>query len=95
MIIPFFGWGLSLLKPITINRKKTVTSLKKVIRKGKERIKNKFSILVFPEGTRVSPDAKNVLIKRSALELAKQSDTYITYYEPNVPRKIDSWPEKS
>lgn len=78
LIIPFFGWGLSLLKPITINRKKTVTSLKKVIRKGKERIKNKFSILVFPEGTRVSPDAKNVLIKRSALELAKQSDTYIT-----------------
>ena len=78
LVIPFFGWGLSLLKPITINREKTVTSLKKVIKKGKERIKNEFSILIFPEGTRVSPDAKDVVIKRSALELAKQSDTCIT-----------------
>ena len=78
LVIPFFGWGLSLLKPITINREKTVTSLKKVIRMGKERINNEFSILVFPEGTRVSPDAKDVVIKRSALELAKQSNTCIT-----------------
>ena len=78
LVIPFFGWGLSLLKPITINREKTVTSLKKVIKKGKEKIKNGFSILIFPEGTRVSPDAKDVVIKRSALELAKQSDTCIT-----------------
>ena len=45
---------------------------------GKERINNEFSILVFPEGTRVSPDAKDVVIKRSALELAKQSNTCIT-----------------
>lgn len=78
LVIPFFGWGLSLLRPITINREKTVTSLKKVIRMGKERINNEFSILVFPEGTRVSPDAKDVVIKRSALELAKQSNTCIT-----------------
>lgn len=78
LLIPFFGWGLSLLKPITIDREKTVTSLKKVIKKGKERINKKFSILVFPEGTRVSPDAKDVVIKRSALELAKQSNTSIT-----------------
>jgi len=78
LVIPFFGWGLSLLQPITINREKTVASLKKVIKKGKEKIYKKFSILVFPEGTRVSPNAKDVVIKRSALELAKQSNTSIT-----------------
>ena len=78
LVIPFFGWGLSLLQPIKINREKTVASLKKVIKKGKEKIKKKFSILVFPEGTRVSPNAKDVVIKRSALELAKQSNTSIT-----------------
>ncbi|MDA9738971.1 1-acyl-sn-glycerol-3-phosphate acyltransferase [Pseudomonadota bacterium] len=78
LVIPFFGWGLSLLQPITINRVKTVASLKKVIKKGKEKINKKFSILVFPEGTRVSPNAKDVVIKRSALELAKQSNTSIT-----------------
>ena len=78
LVIPFFGWGLSLLQPITINREKTVASLKKVIKKGKEKINKKFSILVFPEGTRVSPNAKDVVIKRSALELAKQSNTSIT-----------------
>lgn len=78
LVIPFFGWGLSLLQPITINREKTVASLKKIIKKGKEKINKKFSILVFPEGTRVSPNAKDVVIKRSALELAKQSNTSIT-----------------
>ncbi len=78
LVIPFFGWGLSLLQPITINREKTVASLKKVIKKGKEKIYKKFSILVFPEGTRVSPNAKDIVIKRSALELAKQSNTSIT-----------------
>ena len=78
LVIPFFGWGLSLLQPITINREKTVASLKKVIKKGKEKINKKFSILVFPEGTRVSPNANDVVIKRSALELAKQTNTSIT-----------------
>ena len=68
----------SLLQPITINREKTVASLKKVIKKGKEKINKIFSILVFPEGTRVSPNAKDVVIKRSALNLAKQSNTSIT-----------------
>ena len=39
LIIPFFGWAISRLKPISINRKLKVESLKKVIEVGGERIR--------------------------------------------------------
>ena len=37
LIIPFFGWAISRLKPISINRKLKLASLKKVIEVGGER----------------------------------------------------------
>jgi len=37
--IPVFGWGLSLLKPIIIDRGEKLKALKKVIKQGAERIK--------------------------------------------------------
>jgi 1-acyl-sn-glycerol-3-phosphate acyltransferase len=56
LIIPFFGWGISRLKPISINRKLKVKSLKKIIEIGGERIKEGYAVLVFPEGTRKKPE---------------------------------------
>ena len=56
LIIPFFGWAISRLKPISINRKLKLRSLKKVIEVGSERIRDGYSILVFPEGTRKKPE---------------------------------------
>ena len=56
LIIPFFGWAISRLKPISINRKLKLASLKKVIEVGGERIRDGCSILVFPEGTRKKPE---------------------------------------
>ena len=38
LLIPFFGWTISRLKPISINRKLKVESLKKVIEVGGGRI---------------------------------------------------------
>ena len=38
LIIPFFGWAISRLKPISINRKLKMESLRKVIAEGGERI---------------------------------------------------------
>ena len=55
LIIPFFGWAISRLKPISINRKLKVESLKKVIEVGGARIKEGYAVLVFPEGTRKNP----------------------------------------
>jgi len=56
LIIPFFGWAISRLKPISIDRKLKLESLKKVIEVGGERIRDGYSVLVFPEGTRKKPE---------------------------------------
>jgi 1-acyl-sn-glycerol-3-phosphate acyltransferase len=44
------------MRPITINRANKFGSLKKVIRKGVEKINEGYSVILFPEGTRISPD---------------------------------------
>jgi 1-acyl-sn-glycerol-3-phosphate acyltransferase len=56
LFIPFFGWAISRLQPISINRKLKYESLKKVISIGGKRIRSGYTILVFPEGTRNEPD---------------------------------------
>ena len=53
-LIPFFGWGLAALKPIRINRKTKLSSLKKVVSKSVNRLTNGSSVIIFPEGTRNS-----------------------------------------
>ena len=56
LIIPFFGWAISRLKPISINRKLKLKSLRMVVEVGSRRIRDGYSILVFPEGTRKKPE---------------------------------------
>ena len=56
LLIPFFGWAISRLKPISINRKLKVESLKKVVEIGGKRIREGYAVLVFPEGTRKKPE---------------------------------------
>jgi 1-acyl-sn-glycerol-3-phosphate acyltransferase len=53
--IPFFGWGLALMSPIAINRSRGAAALRAMARLGHERLAQGFSIVVFPEGTRVAP----------------------------------------
>ena len=55
LFIPFFGWAISRLKPIPINRKEKHSSMKKVISIGSQRIKDGYAVLIFPEGTRRNP----------------------------------------
>jgi len=47
--VPFFGWALNLLNPIKIDRSKRIQSAKKVIANGSQKLRNGFSILLFPE----------------------------------------------
>ena len=56
LIIPFFGWALSRLRPIALNRKLKLESLKKVIEIGGQRLRSGFTVLIFPEGTRRRPE---------------------------------------
>ncbi|MDB3996910.1 1-acyl-sn-glycerol-3-phosphate acyltransferase [Gammaproteobacteria bacterium] len=43
------------MKPITLNRANKFSSLKKVINKGKLKLEEGLWVILFPEGTRVSP----------------------------------------
>jgi 1-acyl-sn-glycerol-3-phosphate acyltransferase len=55
MWIPLFGWALSLLRPIAINRGSRREAIQQVIAQGRERLNAGIWITVFPEGTRVAP----------------------------------------
>jgi 1-acyl-sn-glycerol-3-phosphate acyltransferase len=55
--IPFFGWGLAMLSPIAIDRKAGARALTQMLEQGRERLALGFSIVIFPEGTRVAPGA--------------------------------------
>lgn len=56
--MPFFGWGLAMLSPIAIDRASGTRALKQTLEQGRERLRNGFSIVIFPEGTRIPPGAR-------------------------------------
>lgn len=53
--VPFFGWGLAMLSPIAIDRASGARALKQTLEQGRERLRDGFGIVIFPEGTRVAP----------------------------------------
>jgi 1-acyl-sn-glycerol-3-phosphate acyltransferase len=53
--VPFFGWGLAMLSPIAIDRSARREALQQLIEQGRERLAAGFSIVIFPEGTRIAP----------------------------------------
>ena len=53
--VPFFGWGLATLSPITVRRDARARTLRRLLEQGKDRLAQGFWIVVFPEGTRVPP----------------------------------------
>lgn len=51
--IPLWGWAMATLKPIAINRKNKHASLRKLISRGTDALKEGLWVVVFPEGTRM------------------------------------------
>lgn len=56
--IPFFGWGLAMLSPIAIDRSAGARALRQTLEQGRDRLRQGFSIVIFPEGTRVAPGTR-------------------------------------
>ena len=67
--LPFFGWGLAMLKPIPIDRSDPRKALKKVKTSGSSRIEEGINVLVFPEGTRM-PLGESGTYARSGAEIS-------------------------
>jgi 1-acyl-sn-glycerol-3-phosphate acyltransferase len=51
--LPFLGWGLALMSPIAINRANRKSAMQRMIALGGQRLKQGFSIMFYPVGTRV------------------------------------------
>jgi 1-acyl-sn-glycerol-3-phosphate acyltransferase len=51
--IPLIGWGLKLLRPISIDRGAGHRAVNQVLDQGKARLADGLWIIIFPEGTRV------------------------------------------
>ena len=56
--IPFFGWGLAMTSPIAIDRSSGKAALEQVVEQGRDRLKQGFWVVIFPEGTRIAPGEK-------------------------------------
>lgn len=53
--VPFFGWGLALVKMIAIDRSDARGAMEQVMRLGAEKLADGRWPILFPEGTRVPP----------------------------------------
>ncbi len=89
--LPFFGWGLSMIKPIAIDRDAGSSAVEQIKVKGKERLDEGNWICIFPEGTRVKPGVKARYRMGGAL-LAKYSG-YPVY--PIAHNAGECWPRHS
>ena len=58
--VPFFGWCLNLASGIAIDRHGGINTIKQIITQGRSYLLEGHNIVIFPQGTRVLPNA-NVL----------------------------------
>jgi 1-acyl-sn-glycerol-3-phosphate acyltransferase len=89
--IPFFGWGLAMLRPIAIDRADKLSALRQLVQQGRERLARGLWIVIFPEGTRTRPGESLPFARGGAL-LATKTNT------PVLPIALNSgnfWPKDS
>jgi 1-acyl-sn-glycerol-3-phosphate acyltransferase len=53
--LPIIGWVLAGLKSIAIDRKSGRSARDQILEQGKDRLARGYSVVIFPEGTRVAP----------------------------------------
>ncbi|MGD8804129.1 MAG: lysophospholipid acyltransferase family protein [Gammaproteobacteria bacterium] len=56
--VPFFGWGLAMMKPIAIDRAAGRKAVAQLIEQGRPMLDDGYWVIVFPEGTRTHPGEK-------------------------------------
>lgn len=89
--IPFFGWGLALLRMIPIDRSKGRDAFDQVVRLGQQRLDEGRWPLLFPEGTRIAP-GKSGRYKMGGALLATRTGVPIV---PIAHNAGECWPKNS
>ncbi|MBX3665150.1 MAG: 1-acyl-sn-glycerol-3-phosphate acyltransferase [Burkholderiales bacterium] len=83
--VPFFGWGLAMLSPIAIDRSLRREALQQLIEQGRQRLDAGFSIVIFPEGTRIPPGSRGKY-RPGGARLAVQTGTPVLPVAHNAGR---------
>jgi len=89
--IPFFGWGLALLRMIPIDRSKGRDAFEQVVRLGQQRLDEGRWPLLFPEGTRIPP-GKTGRYKMGGALLATRTGAMVV---PIAHNAGECWPRNS
>jgi 1-acyl-sn-glycerol-3-phosphate acyltransferase len=89
--IPFFGWGLALLKPIAIDRSRGSQALKTILRVGQQRLDEGISVVIFPEGTRQPPGTIGTFNVGGAMLACRAGADVL----PIAHNSGDCWPARS
>ena len=91
MYVPFFGWAMSRLDMIHIDRSQRSQAINKVVSQGQELLARGVWIIMFPEGTRI-PRGEKGLYKAGGTRLAIETGA------PVFPIAVNSarvWPRKA
>ncbi|TVQ91598.1 MAG: 1-acyl-sn-glycerol-3-phosphate acyltransferase [Chromatiaceae bacterium] len=89
--VPFFGWGLALLRPIAIDRGRGADALKTILRMGQARLQAGISVVIYPEGTRQPPATLGNFNAGGAMLAARAGVDIL----PIVHNSGDCWPARS
>jgi 1-acyl-sn-glycerol-3-phosphate acyltransferase len=91
LFIPFFGWAMSRMDMIHIDRSKRAAAWSKVAEQGRKHMGNGNWVIMFPEGTRAARGKKGTY-KAGGTRLAVETG------QPVLPIAVTSavcWPRKS
>jgi 1-acyl-sn-glycerol-3-phosphate acyltransferase len=89
--IPFFGWGIALLRMIPIDRSKSKDAFAQVVEQGRKRLADGQWIIMFPEGTRI-PVGRKGKYKSGGTRLAIETNTVVV---PVAVNSGECWPKNS
>lgn len=89
--IPFFGWGLAMLRPIAIDRTTPRKAIEQIIEQGRQRLADGSFVVIFPEGTRVPPGERRRYLSGGAM-LARRAGTLVV---PVALNAGEYWPRNS
>lgn len=56
--VPFIGWALAAVREISIDRSAGLDALEQIVEQGRDRLQRGYSVVIFPEGTRVAPGSR-------------------------------------
>jgi 1-acyl-sn-glycerol-3-phosphate acyltransferase len=90
-LVPFFGWAMASLRMINIDRSRGQDAFEQVVRQGTEHLRDRWWIVIFPEGTRTAPGSTR-RYKTGGARLAVRTGT------PVVPIAVNSgevWPRRT